>query len=69
VVWDNTLHRPTKDIDLLGIGNRDKEDLLIIFKTIASQQVDTTDGLAFKIDEFKAIEITKEGNYQGVRVK
>jgi hypothetical protein len=35
VVWDNSLHRPTKDVDLLGYGRNDKDELLAIFKSIA----------------------------------
>lgn len=32
VVWNNALHRPTKDIDLLGFGSNDQDKLLDIFK-------------------------------------
>lgn len=68
VVWDNALHRPTKDIDLLGVGEDDKDKLLSIFKSIADIEPSITDGLKFAVDAFKAIEIKKEGNYQGIRI-
>ncbi|MBL4774264.1 MAG: nucleotidyl transferase AbiEii/AbiGii toxin family protein [Alcanivoracaceae bacterium] len=68
VVWDNTLHRPTKDIDLLGVGESDKGELLEIFKKIADLEPDSPDGLCFDLDAFKAVDIKKDDNYQGVRI-
>jgi len=68
VVWDNALHRPTKDIDLLGIRDHDIDELLAIFKTISSLKLDVADGLTFDLDTFQAMDIKKEGNYQGVRI-
>jgi len=68
VVWNNALHRPTKDADLLGFGSNDENELLQVFKSIAQVLVDQPDGLIFFLDSFKSVHITEEGNYQGVRV-
>jgi hypothetical protein len=68
VVWDKAFHRPTKDIDLLGFGSNDKNELLRKFKTTAKIDPDCPDGLYFELKSFNAVEIKKEGNYQGVRI-
>lgn len=68
VVWSNALHRPTKDIDLLGLGNNDLDELLAIFKFIASVAVDEPDGVFFIIDSFNVTQIKEDDHYQGVRI-
>ena len=68
VVWSNALHRPTKDVDLLGVGNNDRDELLMIFKSIASIDIEQTDGVLFTIDAFKSEPIKEGKHYQGVRI-
>jgi len=68
VVWNNSLHRPTRDIDLLGYGSNDVDKLLTVFKVIAETKVEQPDGLVFDTALFKSAEIKKEGDYQGVRI-
>ena len=68
VVWNNTLHRPTKDVDLLGFGNNDQNELLAVFKSIASIVTIEPDGVVFVIDSFKATLIKGGEHYQGVRI-
>ena len=68
VVWHDSLHRPTRDVDLLGYGSNDVDEILLVFKTVADLTVDKSDGLVFETALFKATEIKKEGDYQGVRI-
>ena len=68
VVWSNTLHRPTKDIDLLGFGHNDPDELLTIFKSIVSLVVDEPDGVFFVMDSLNAAQIKEDDHYQGVRI-
>ena len=68
VVWNNALHRPTKDVDLLAFGNNDQDELLAIFKSIASVTIKEPDGVNFVIDSFKAALIKEGEHYQGLRI-
>ena len=68
VVWNNALHRPTKDVDLLGFGNNDSDELLMIFKSIACVDIEQADGVKFTTDTFKAEKIKEGEHYQGVRI-
>ena len=68
VVWNNVLHRPTKDVDLLAFGSNDQDELLTIFKSIASVAIEVPDGLFFVMDSFKAARIKEGEHYQGVRI-
>ena len=68
VVWNNALHRPTKDIDLLAYGNDGQDELLAIFKSIASLSTDEPDGVIFAMESFKAVQIKEGDHYQGVRI-
>lgn len=68
VVWHDSLHRPTRDVDLLGFGSNDVGELLNVFLQVAKVKVDKPDGLTFDSSHFKSMEIKKEGDYQGVRI-
>lgn len=68
VLWNNALHRPTRDVDLLGYGDNSEEQLLAIFQKIASMAVEPADGLVFNLEGFSAEQIKKDGDYQGVRI-
>ena len=66
LVWTGDLHRPTKDIDLLGFGQNDVDVLLAHFKTICRMEIE--DGLVFDADTLKGIQIKEDALYQGVRI-
>jgi predicted nucleotidyltransferase component of viral defense system len=66
LIWTGDLHRPTKDIDLLGFGKNDVDELEKDFKAICAVEVD--DGLAFDIDSINGTQIKEDALYQGVRV-
>lgn len=66
LVWTGDLHRPTKDVDLLGFGQNDVDILVADFKIICG--LDTDDGLVFDEGSIKGIQIKEDALYQGVRV-
>jgi len=66
-VWSPTLHRPTKDLDLLGAGPSAPERLARVFAEIASVVVDD-DGVVFDPKSVKAGRIKEGAEYEGVRV-
>ncbi|MCX7554841.1 nucleotidyl transferase AbiEii/AbiGii toxin family protein [Marinicella sp. S1101] len=68
VIWHDSLHRPTRDVDLLGFGSNDVGELLNVFVQVAKVYVEKPDGLTFDSSQFKSMEIKKEGDYQGVRI-
>ena len=39
VVWDEKTHRPTRDLDLLGFGPSEKEDLEKLFREVVALPV------------------------------
>ncbi|WP_075188400.1 nucleotidyl transferase AbiEii/AbiGii toxin family protein [Teredinibacter haidensis] len=69
VVWNNTLHRATRDLDLLGFGDNTQENRLATFKILAALDVVPENGFVFELDSFGAEQIKKEGDYQGVRIQ
>jgi len=66
LVWTGELHRPTKDIDLLGFGSNDVAVLENEFKTIC--HLDANDGLSFDKDSINGAQIKENELYHGVRL-
>ncbi len=66
LIWTGDLHRPTKDIDLLGFGKNDVDVLENDFKVICA--VETDDGLVFDINSISGAQIKEDALYQGVRI-
>jgi len=67
VVWGGEVHRPTRDIDLLGFGTSELSQVMKIFQDICQEAVEA-DGLEFLPDSMRVIEIREDQAYQGVRV-
>ncbi|MEE9350686.1 MAG: nucleotidyl transferase AbiEii/AbiGii toxin family protein [Thiotrichaceae bacterium] len=65
-VWNQDIHRPTRDIDLLGFGSNDKQHLAEVFQGVISLQED--DGLAFDAQNIHVQDIKEDAKYQGVRI-
>jgi len=65
-VWNEDLHRPTRDIDLLSFGDNDVPHLESVFRQIVNQEED--DGLVFDVDSVSGIEIKEYADYSGVRL-
>ena len=65
-LWFDQPHRPTRDIDLLGFGTSEVEEVAIMFRDICALACE--DGMIFLAETVRASEIRKEANYAGVRV-
>jgi len=66
-VWSPALHRPTKDLDLLGTGAPDMPRLEGIFRDLCAVVVDD-DGVTFDPKSVRAARIKEDAEYEGVRV-
>jgi len=67
-VWNQNLHRPTRDVDFLGLEAMDPLRLKKAFQAI-SQISAHPDGLSFLTDSITAAEIRENNAYGGIRVK
>lgn len=67
-VWNDELHRPTKDADLLGFGSNDAQDIFDVFKDVCEMEM-PEDGLNFDLSTLKIEEIREDEEYDGKRVK
>lgn len=65
--WAAEVHRPTRDIDLLGFGDPDMRRLEEEFREIAAQPVEA-DGIVFPPDSLAGERIREGQRYEGVRV-
>jgi predicted nucleotidyltransferase component of viral defense system len=66
-VWEDAPHRATKDVDLLGYGSNDVQQLEEIFRGLCELVVD--DGLKFISETVRGEIIKEEEKYSGVRIK
>ena len=66
-VWNDSSHRPTRDVDFLGYGPAETKDLEGIFRELCSLPVDP-DGLIFLPPTVNAQPIREEAVYGGIRV-
>lgn len=66
-IWSDGTHRPTRDVDLLGFGTSDIEELKRIFTELCEVPVEP-DGLCFLPESVAAAPIREEAAYPGTRV-
>jgi hypothetical protein len=66
-VWSGTLHRPTRDVDLLGYGEPTPAAVSATIREIITTAVDD-DGIVFVASSVAADEIRESQEYGGVRV-
>ena len=67
-VWSNLLHRPTRDLDLLGSGEPHMEDFVACFRELCEQTV-ADDGLDFLANTVAATRMKEDEEYEGIRLK
>lgn len=67
VAWQGNLHRPTKDLDLLGFGTASTEDVARRVREIAGVPGD--DGIVFDARSVATEIIKEDAEYEGVRAK
>jgi len=60
-------HRPTRDLDLLGLGDPDPARMIAVFREICS--VDADDAVIFDIPGITVDRIRDEAEYGGLRIK
>ncbi len=65
-IWMGELHRPTRDLDLLGSGSPDLEVVVAMIREVASHPV--ADGITFDESTIAASRIREDADYEGVRV-
>ncbi|MGZ9719075.1 nucleotidyl transferase AbiEii/AbiGii toxin family protein [Rhizobium miluonense] len=68
VTWVANPFRPTRDLDLLGLGDSDTEAIAETFRTICAQPV-ADDGVMFDVSGLIAAPIREGVEYGGVRVR
>lgn len=68
VLWLGRVHRPTRDLDLLGSGKIDTVVLQTMFEDVCRASVEP-DGLTFDPASITVSEIREGQEYQGLRVK
>jgi predicted nucleotidyltransferase component of viral defense system len=67
-IWSGQIHRPTRDLDLLGQGSPSPTDFEQIFRDVCNQEVDD-DGLEFRGETIRAEQMKEDEEYQGLRLK
>jgi predicted nucleotidyltransferase component of viral defense system len=67
-LWEPTLHRVTRDLDLLGLGHPAPERLAKIFKELCLLEVEA-DGVDFDPRSVMCEDIRAQDEYAGIRVK
>lgn len=68
VLWKGQLHRPTRDLDLLGFGDGEIAGLVTAFREICAVAVED-DGLVFLAETVAGENIREDQDYGGVRLK
>jgi len=66
-LWTGEMHRPTRDVDLLGYGENSDERLSKVFRELCSGE-SGGDGLVFNPDTVAVEQIRAEDEYGGRRV-
>lgn len=65
-VWTGAMHRPTRDLDLLGSGDSEAEALLEVFRQVCELSAD--DGLSFPGESMAIDKIREDQEYEGQRI-
>ncbi|MEX2205249.1 MAG: nucleotidyl transferase AbiEii/AbiGii toxin family protein [Myxococcota bacterium] len=66
-LWFDEPHRPTRDADFLGSGEKDAETLTRTIRAVCAIHAD--DGMSYDRATVTTTEIREEANYGGLRVK
>lgn len=65
-LWDDQMHRPTRDVDFLGFGDSGEGTLREIFRNLCDLPVED-DGLVFLADSVRVESIRDATEYGGTR--
>lgn len=67
-IWSGEVHRPTRDLDLLGTGAPSPREFEIMFQEVCQQSVED-DGLEFLPETIQATVMKEDEQYEGIRLK
>jgi hypothetical protein len=67
LAWEGRLHRPTKDLDLLGLGSSNVLDVTDRIREVCAVPAD--DGIVFDLAGIQGEHIKEDAEYEGVRVR
>ncbi|MBI2516003.1 MAG: nucleotidyl transferase AbiEii/AbiGii toxin family protein [Opitutae bacterium] len=67
-IWLDGSHRPTRDVDLLGFGPDDANDITAVFREVCAVAVED-DGLQFQASTLRVDPIRGNTHYSGLRVR
>lgn len=67
-LWSGEVHRPTRDLDLLGRGDPAPERFQAVIRHICEQEVEE-DGLEFHAESVLVERMKEDEEYQGLRAK
>ncbi len=67
-VWGGNVHRPTRDLDLLGYGDPSDDQLVDLFQDLCRTKVEP-DGLQFDAKSVRVFEIREQEEYDGRRIQ
>ena len=62
------MHRPTRDLDLLGTGEPDIDHFVCVFRDLCVQAVED-DGMIFMTDSVSATKLKEDEEYEGIRMR
>ena len=68
LVWKGKNFRVTRDVDLLGFGAPDVENIARVFSEICREDLEAQDGMVYLAATLNAAAIREEQEYDGVRV-
>jgi hypothetical protein len=68
-VWNAQLHRPTRDLDLLGFGELTTDQLRDIFARVCGVKIEPDDGLAWDAKSLEIAPIREGLSYGGERIR
>jgi len=66
-IWSDGTHRPTRDVDLLGFGPHDDEELKAIFTELCRMEIEP-DGLTFLPESVATTQIREEAVHPDTRI-
>jgi hypothetical protein len=67
-LWGGSAYRPTRDLDLMGYGSGDPEEILAALRNICGM-TGCKDGLSFDPATFQAEPIRDDAEYHGLRIR
>ncbi|HBG26099.1 MAG TPA: hypothetical protein DDX75_03285 [Phycisphaerales bacterium] len=67
-IWNEISGRPTRDVDLLGLGNLNHQGLKQIFTDACNSSFDA-DSLKFDSDSIRTDDIRDDQEYFGIRIR